>query len=143
MEPPLPYLDKIVMKIEPEDNSRVISFEAGDVDYINANMLPPTDFVRVDKEGKFQAEGQVSEPGYLYLIFNCARAPFDNKEARQAVAYAVDREAINQVAYGGLATPRRARSPRSSGGRTTPTSISRRCTPLTRIRPRTCSRRLA
>lgn len=45
-----------------------------------------------------------STNGEVLLSMNNNRAPFDDPDVRRAVAYAVDRDAINQVVYNGLAT---------------------------------------
>ena len=42
--------------------------------------------------------------GEVLLSLNNTRAPFDDPDARRAVAYAVDRTAVNEVVYNGLAT---------------------------------------
>jgi len=42
--------------------------------------------------------------GEVLLSMNNTRAPFDDPNVRRAVAYAVDRTAVNEVVYNGLAT---------------------------------------
>lgn len=42
--------------------------------------------------------------GEVLLSMNNTRAPFDDPDVRRAVAYAVDRTAVNEVVYNGLAT---------------------------------------
>lgn len=42
--------------------------------------------------------------GEVLLSMNNTRAPFDDPEVRRAVAYAVDRAAVNEVVYNGLGT---------------------------------------
>ena len=42
--------------------------------------------------------------GEVLLSMNNTRAPFDDPNVRRAVAYAVDRAAVNEVVYNGLAT---------------------------------------
>ena len=42
--------------------------------------------------------------GEVLLSMNNTRAPFDDPDVRRAVAYAVDRAAVNEVVYNGLAT---------------------------------------
>ena len=42
--------------------------------------------------------------GEVLLSMNNKRAPFDDPDVRRAVAYAIDRKAVNDVVYNGLAT---------------------------------------
>lgn len=42
--------------------------------------------------------------GEVLLSMNNTRAPFDDPDVRRAVAHAIDRDAINEVVYNGLAT---------------------------------------
>jgi peptide/nickel transport system substrate-binding protein len=45
------------------------------------------------------------EGNYTYVGMNLRKAPFDDINLRRAVAYAIDREAINKQAYFGLGQP--------------------------------------
>jgi peptide/nickel transport system substrate-binding protein len=99
---PYPYLDQIVYRISPDETARTLAFEGGEVDYINTNMLSSLEWQRLSQIDGVQAETGTSEPGFVYLPFNVTRAPFDDKLVRQAVMHAIDREAINEVAFGGL-----------------------------------------
>jgi peptide/nickel transport system substrate-binding protein len=99
---PLPYLDQIVFRVSPDETARTLAFEGGEVDYINTNMLSSLEWQRLGQLEGVQAESGTSEPGFVYLPFNVTRPPFDDKLVRQAVMHAIDRQAINDVAFGGL-----------------------------------------
>jgi peptide/nickel transport system substrate-binding protein len=99
---PLPYLDQIVFRVSPDETARTLAFEGSEVDYINTNMLSSLEWQRLSQLPDVQAQTGTSEPGFVYLPFNVTRPPFDNKLVRQAVMHAIDRQAINDVAFGGL-----------------------------------------
>lgn len=94
----LPYLDGITKRGLTDDTVRVDTFLAGDVDYINS--VPEKDINRITDQ-----EGTRFEPGEPYLVsllaMNCNQPPFDDKEARLAMAYAIDKEEILEGAVGG------------------------------------------
>ena len=65
-------------------------------------------FSAEDAYAKIRAGARLVEVGTtngeVLLSMNNQRAPFDDPDVRRAVAYAVDRKAINEVVYNGLAT---------------------------------------
>lgn len=58
--------------------------------------------------------GDVPSNDYWYLALNQRNAPWDSVEARQAIAYAIDREQIIQAATQGTATPNQLAIPETS-----------------------------
>ena len=97
-----PYLDAINVTIIAEPSSRISALEAGDVDMLD---IVPT-------IGVAQLEGNpditlVQTPGTSWngLAMNYARPPWDNPEARMAVAKAIDRQALIDTALLGRANP--------------------------------------
>ena len=88
---PKPRCSTVAFKIIPDPVVRALELRRGSVDLV-VNDLPP------DSLAYFQKKGYpvVRTPGsnYVYLGFNCARPPLDKKEVRQAVAHALDPEAI-------------------------------------------------
>jgi peptide/nickel transport system substrate-binding protein len=51
---------------------------------------------------------------YWYLSMNYARPPFDNRDVRRAIAFAVDREAVAEAAWFGAAQPNQTAIPEDS-----------------------------
>ena len=58
--------------------------------------------------------GQVPSNDYWYLTLNLAKAPWDSVEARQGIAYAIDRDAIVQAATQGTAVVNQLAIPETS-----------------------------
>ncbi|CAA9537749.1 MAG: Oligopeptide ABC transporter, periplasmic oligopeptide-binding protein OppA [uncultured Thermomicrobiales bacterium] len=97
-----PLLDKIVVQIIPEPSSRLSALEAGDVDMLD--IVPPTGSAQLAQNPDLTL---VDAPGTNWwgVSFNRARAPWDNPDARMAVAKAVDRQALIDTAFFGLGVP--------------------------------------
>ena len=97
----LPYLDGFYIKKMVEETVRWTALRAGDVDLISA---PPLKVV-ADAILKEPVPGifvDWANPGVLWIWFNCAKPPFDNKKVRQAIAYAVDKKETLKAVFWGL-----------------------------------------
>ena len=96
----LPYLDGIIGRPKNEDQVRLTSLRAGEVDLID-NMAY-TDAAEFAKKyaGKFQT-WEVPTLGTSFLMFNLEKGPFAKKQLRLAAAHAVDHEAIRQAVFNG------------------------------------------
>jgi len=77
--------------------------EAGDVD-IAFRTFNPVDIVNLQKNPNLQVVRGPSV-SIRYLLFNVTQPPVDNALVRQAIAYAVDRDAICERVFSGLNTP--------------------------------------
>ncbi len=99
-----PYLDRIVYKKISENTSRVISLEKGDVDLTAFEAdAPVLDRLKKNDHLTLTPDGYSAIGPLEWLAFNTKRKPFDDKRVRQAVAYAIDKEFILKVLYGGYA----------------------------------------
>jgi len=96
----LPYLDRIIGRPKKEDQVRLTSLRAGEVDLID-NMAY-TDAMTFSQKyaGKFQT-WEVPTLGTAFLLFNLEKGPFQDKQLRLAAAHAVDHEAIKQAVFYG------------------------------------------
>lgn len=79
--------------------SAVNALRVGDVDVVWAMQAPQ--LIRTLPDDIRVEVGTTN--GEVLLSMNNRRAPFDDPDVRRAVAYAVDRAAINDVVYDGLA----------------------------------------
>lgn len=99
---PLPYLDTVEFRPIPQGQSRITSLQTGEVDWVVT--LPRSQADSVADASKIVFSGK---PGtfYDYLAQNTNAAPLDDVKLRQAISWAVDREAIAKGARFGYATP--------------------------------------
>ena len=97
-----PLLDKIVVKFIPEPASLVNALAAGDVDMLNE--VPPQGFEQLKSNDNVIVE-QVHGTNWIAVQFNTTRPPFDNQDARMAVAKAIDRDKYIKTVLFGLAEP--------------------------------------
>ncbi len=97
-----PLLDKIEVRIIPEQSSMVSALEAGDVD-----MLDIAPAIGVEQLRQNDEIVLVEVPGtnWVGLTMNQKRPPWDKVEARMAVSKAIDREDLIAKAFFGLAVP--------------------------------------
>jgi ABC-type transport system substrate-binding protein len=95
-----PYLDKIIVKTVKEDSARVMMLQSGDAHLIV--RIPSEDIPRLEKDPKIKLDS-AETLRVLYIGINCAKKPFTDVRVRQALNYAVDKEAIVKNIYQGRA----------------------------------------
>ena len=102
-----PYLDKIIVKIAPDGNSRMIAFEAKEIDYLYYVNLPTSDVSRFKGRPGFivSDKGHEDGPSVMLMAFNMRKAPFNNLKVRQAIAHAIDKQFIEDKVDYGLGVP--------------------------------------
>ncbi len=107
-----PFLDKIVKSEIKDPDVRLQSFRAGEYDFING--VPPKDVKSLKNDSSVRFEKQFPK-ALVYLGLNCNKKPFNNKHARLALDYALDKEKICEAALYGTgrttATPAAPGSP--------------------------------
>jgi len=94
----VPYLDAVYMRPVTDDPARVNTLRAGDVDLITT--VPWAGMEDIEKDPKFVL-ASVREGGYVHIEFRVDRPPMNNVKLRQAINYAIDREAIVKTAASG------------------------------------------
>jgi ABC-type transport system substrate-binding protein len=94
-----PPLDQVVLRPMPDEQTRYASLKAGNLDIVtNAAARDRVDAMR---EKKFQ----IHNPGSLATVFvqiNLSRPDVSDVRVRQAMAYAIDRVALNKAINRGL-----------------------------------------
>lgn len=96
----LPYLDGIIGRPKKEDQVRLTSLRAGEVDLIdNMSYTDAADFPK-KYAGKLQS-WEVPTLATSFLMFNVEKGPFADKRLRLAAAHAIDHEAIKQAVFYG------------------------------------------
>lgn len=80
------------------------AIEAGDID-IAFRTLSPQDIVDLEENPNIEVGIYAPSPGVRYMLFNVTQPPVDNVFVRQAITYAVDRDAICEQVFSGITTP--------------------------------------
>lgn len=86
-----PYYDRLVWRFVPEALTRVAMLESGEVDVVVA--VPALEIPRLQDNPGITVE-PVELNRNMYIAINCQRPFLDDKRVRQALNYAVDKEAI-------------------------------------------------
>ena len=95
-----PKIQKLIIRSIPEDTSRLAALETGEIDI--ATGLAPINIQTVEANDKLEL---ISEPTTAteYICLNVEKAPFNNKEFRQALNYAIDKQSIIDSMFMGKA----------------------------------------
>jgi len=96
-----PKVDRIVFQVVPESATRMLQLERNQVQILAD--VPPSDYSRVtgNKDLRMYTQAGLT---ILYVGMSTDTAPFTDKRVRQAMNYAVDKDAINKGLYGGAPT---------------------------------------
>ncbi|HYQ64577.1 ABC transporter substrate-binding protein [Actinophytocola sp.] len=90
-----PKAAKIVYRVFPDVNTEILSLKNGDVDVI-ANSLPPAQVKGLQGTDGIKV-AEVPGLGYAHMTYNMTKPDLAKKEVRQALAQAVDYDAIRKV----------------------------------------------
>jgi peptide/nickel transport system substrate-binding protein len=96
---PKPLFQTVIFQAIPEASSRVAALLAGDVDIITG--IPPTEFGRISANPATAAGATLSIRS-AFVKFNTLRKPLDDARVRQALNYAVDKDALVRNLLGNL-----------------------------------------
>ena len=102
-----PYLDKIVYRILPDDNSRVIAMEKGEADVATYGNIPAVEVERLKKLDLITAtsKGMEAIGPVANFTFNLRDQYIKNLKVRKAINLAIDRKTIANVIWYGQAQP--------------------------------------
>lgn len=96
-------LDRATFKFIPDPAAALSAMLAGDVDAF-PNFPAPETIPQLQADPRFEVAVGTTE-GETLLVTNTARAPFVDLRVRQAIAHAIDRQAVIDGAMFGLGTP--------------------------------------
>lgn len=99
----LPYLDRVIVKFMPDAAARLIAFERGEVDFLNWYIVPYEQVGRLRRNQKVKVVDKGGEGAATneFVLFNLRNQYLKDVRVRQAIAHAVDRQAIVQKALFG------------------------------------------
>ncbi|HEY0187927.1 MAG TPA: ABC transporter substrate-binding protein [Cellulomonas sp.] len=85
----------IVYRVLPDTNTEILALQSGEVDVI-ANALPPAQVDELSATDGIEVV-EATGLGYAHMVYNMQNADLAKTEVRQALAHAVDYEAIRSV----------------------------------------------
>ena len=106
-----PKLGGVTFTFLSEGNTAVAALKSGEVQWTDSI---PTQQVAQLKTAEELDLGLVPSTDYWYLALNEQHAPYDDPRVRQAIGYAIDREAIAQVTSYGTAEVNQLAIPKQS-----------------------------
>ena len=139
-EPGKPYLDTLVYAIVPQPANRATGLETGELDFVVDFYLSKADAPRLLNNSRLQSKRGQGSPNMYFLSMNTRTPALAKPEARQALAFAINRATIvQQVAL----RPGRQRGLRrgASSGSSTRRPATRGSTPSPWTGPRLSSAR--
>ena len=98
-----PKIGTVIFKPIPEGASRVAAIKTGAVDI--AAAIPPMDFASVNQGDKTFGINTTSNRAYLLNLDTLTFKPFQDRRVRQAINYAIDKEAIIKNTLNGYGKP--------------------------------------
>jgi ABC-type transport system substrate-binding protein len=93
----LPYLDQIVIEPVPDTEARVNALKSGRAEI--ADYVPWQAITTLQKDFAVH----VDYGSFNYIRVNPSKPPLNNKSFRQALNYIIDRKAMTELAWGGMA----------------------------------------
>jgi len=95
-------VDKIIIKPVPEDGTRIAMLQKGDAQFINPVPYVMSEVVKADRNLSLAS----NEAIYTYWVaMNVQKKPFNDVRVRQAMNYAINKEAIIKAVLRGHGKP--------------------------------------
>ncbi|MFN8522041.1 MAG: ABC transporter substrate-binding protein [Chloroflexota bacterium] len=107
----LPYLDEVVYRPIPDGGQRLTALKTNTVDIINFPNAKDIPGLRNSADPRLL---EVPGLAYRYIQIQVEKPPLDNKALRQAIAFSLDREAINKAVFFDSGQPAQQGIPPSS-----------------------------
>ena len=98
-------VDRLVFRQVTDVNVARAEFDSGRLQFLNYEYAPPlAEIAALRQDPKVKV---VFTPSHFSrdIQLNLTRKPLDKREVRQAIAHAIDREAMNRLAFGGFWKP--------------------------------------
>lgn len=97
----LPHLDSVHYQFFSNEDTRTNALKSGEADLVD--YMPWKDMASIDASSDLHT--QCTTGPFMALQFNTSVEPFSKPEVRQAIAYAIDRQAVINAGFEGVGTP--------------------------------------
>ena len=96
-----PKLEKVTMKVIPNNQTRVLALQKGELDLIyGKNMIDADSFAQLSKDSKFGA--MMSQPSSTrMLLMNTTSGPLKDLQVRQALEHSINKKGISDNLFNG------------------------------------------
>lgn len=98
-----PIIPTIVFRTIPENATRLLAFEAGEIDLYQGGVVPQ-EINRLENDPRYIVQ-RAPGTGYNYLGFNTKVGALSDVRVRQAMSYLINREGIVSRVLNGIGTP--------------------------------------
>ena len=101
-----PYVDRLIFRIVPDPGTALQALRNGEVDLMISPSPPNSEVPALEQTAGLKVI-QVQYPSVHYIGFHLEKEPMSKLEVRKAIAQAIDRQQILDLAlgsYGGIAT---------------------------------------
>jgi peptide/nickel transport system substrate-binding protein len=96
------YVDQITYRFIPDHQTRLAALEKGEIDLIN--RAPGADVARLKDDPRFSMNLDMFKGEPTMFMINTIKPPTDELAVRQAMLYAIDREAVVKAVTFGIST---------------------------------------
>jgi peptide/nickel transport system substrate-binding protein len=101
--PGLPAWEQLEVRIIPDNSSRMAFLQAGELDIIST--ISPQDYARAKGLRGVKGEVRPTTSGWMTLLYDNTKPPFDDVNFRKALSYAIDRQMLATDVYKGFLDP--------------------------------------
>jgi glutathione transport system substrate-binding protein len=98
----LPKVDSLTFKAVPDNNTRTAVIQTGEANMVSALAYEQVDVLKGNKNIDIVVVPSIYA---RYVAMNETKKPFDNPKVREALNYAINKQALAKVAYNGYAEP--------------------------------------
>ncbi|MGY1683409.1 ABC transporter substrate-binding protein [Geodermatophilus sp. SYSU D01176] len=106
-----PSVDGVEFRYITEPAAALTALQNGEVQW--TDNVPPQQIESLEGDDTVELQTTPSVD-YWYLSMNYGRPPFDNRDVRRAISFAIDREAVAEAAWFGAAQPNQTAIPEGS-----------------------------
>jgi peptide/nickel transport system substrate-binding protein len=99
----VPYIDNFRTNIFRDQQAMISALEAGAIQVVDLAAIPDAVRLQGDKDYNVYYTNMIGQ--FFHSYFNCSKPPFDNKQVRQAVAYAIDKQRVTDTVFKGFTGP--------------------------------------
>ncbi len=96
-------VDVVEFRTIPEDATRLLAFEAGEIDMYH-HGIPPLELERLEDDPDYVLQ-RTPGTGHTYLGFNTTAEPLDDARVRQVISHLIPRQAMVEEVEEGMGEP--------------------------------------